>query len=229
MPKTIDMVGYKTGLITVIERAGSAKGQTTWLCQCTCGKKFIQYGGPLRAGKIKSCGHLWKSRSERQKIAYRSIAKEKHSGCADRLYFVWASMRRRCDSPKNTSYKNYGGRGIRVCDEWNNDYGAFRNWAISSGYDENAPRGACTLDRINPDGNYCPENCTWVSMKKQSNNRRNTYTITLNGETHTASEWAEITGIPRDRIYTRYKSGWPAEKILSTKIFRCKKASEKIK
>lgn len=219
MPKAIDMVGYKTGLVTVIERAGSSKGQTTWLCQCACGKKFIQYGGPLRKGKIKSCGHLWKSRSERQKIAYNSIAKEKHGGSADRLYFVWLSMRRRCDDPNSISFKNYGGRGITVCDEWNNDYATFRTWALSSGYDENAPRGACTLDRIDPDGDYCPENCTWSNMREQSNNRRNSYNITWNGETHTAKEWEEITGIPRYNIYARYKKGWPIDEVFSQSLF----------
>lgn len=215
MPKPIDMVGYKTGLITVIERVGSSKGQTTWLCQCACGKKFIQYGGPLRKGKVKSCGHIWKSRSERQKIAYNSIAKKKHGGCADRLYFIWIAMRHRCYYEKDISYKNYGGRGIVVCDEWRNDYGAFKEWSIKSGYNEDAPRGACTLDRIDPDGNYCPENCKWTSMKDQSNNRRNSYTITWNNETHTAKEWEVITGIPREVIYSRHRAGWSADRILS--------------
>lgn len=218
MSKTIDLTGYKTGLITVLERAGSAKGQATWLCQCACGKKFIQYGGPLRSGKVKSCGHLWKSRAERQKIAYNSIAKTKHGGSADRLYFVWASIKNRCYYKGNPTYPIYGGRGITVCDEWKNDYSAFRDWAMKTGYDEKAPRNQCTIDRIDPNGNYCPENCRWTNAAEQSNNRRNSYTITWNGETHHASEWSKITGLSQSLIYTRYKSGWEPEKIFTTPV-----------
>lgn len=213
--KTIDMTGYRTGLITVLERVGSAQGQTTWLCKCACGKTFIQYGSVLRKGKVKSCGHLWHSRSERQKIAYRSIAKTKHGASGDRLYFMWASMKSRCYVKSNQSYKNYGGRGITVCDEWKNDFSVFREWALANGYDENAQKGECTLDRINNNGNYEPSNCRWITMLEQCKNRRNAVLITYKGETHTTAEWSEISGLPKHLIYNRYRYGWKPEEIFS--------------
>ena len=210
--KAIDMTGYKTGLITVLERAGSAQGQSTWLCKCACGKTFIQYGGILRKGSVKSCGHLRNSKIERQKIAYKTIAKTKHGASCDRLYFMWASMKGRCYTKSNPSYHNYGGRGIVVCNEWKNDFSAFRQWAIENGYDENAPRGECTLDRIDNNGNYEPSNCRWITMLEQCKNRRRAVLITYNGETHSTKEWANITGLPQHTIYERYRYGWePAE------------------
>ena len=93
--------------------------------------------------------------------------------CATRLYRVWASMKDRCYNPNKKEYHNYGGRGITICDEWRDDFQEFHDWAFTNGYDENAPRGACTLDRIDVNGNYCTENCRWVDMKTQNNNRRN--------------------------------------------------------
>lgn len=214
MSKTIDMTGYKTGEITVIERAGSKGGQAAWLCKCSCGKTFIQYGSALRSGKLKSCGHILRDKSERAKIAHKTIARIKHGDCAERLYFVWIDIRRRCDSPRDVSYQNYGARGIKVCDEWNSDYLAFKRWAIANGYNPKAKRGECTIDRIDPNGNYSPDNCRWVTMKVQSNNKRNTIKLTYNGVTHSLSEWSDITGIPRSRLYQRFKYNWGAGRIL---------------
>lgn len=216
MGRCIDITGLHVNHITVLERAGSKGGQTLWKCQCSCGKIFLQTGGNLRSGRVKSCGHVRDDKAERQRIAHRTIAKKKHGDSFSRLYFVWLDIRRRCDSPNNISYHHYGGRGIKVCPEWDKDYNAFKEWAMENGYNPNAARGQCTIDRIDPDGDYCPENCRWSSMTEQSNNRRNSYRITYNGETHTAHEWQDITGIPMGTIYHRYKAGWPVEKIFST-------------
>lgn len=90
----------------------------------------------------------------------------------ERLYHVWASMKQRCSNPNNNSYKNYGGKGVTVCKEWASDYMIFRDWALLTGYDKSAPRGRCTLDRIDPYGDYEPKNCRWVDAKIQANNRR---------------------------------------------------------
>ena len=125
----------------------------------------------------------------------------------ERLNWVWLEMRQRCKNPKHHAYKYYGGRGIKICKEWDS-YKTFRDWAAMTGYNANAKRGECTLDRIDPDGNYEPLNCRWVSMKEQGNNRRNNHYITVNGITHTLSEWAEVTGIKRKTIQKRIEKGW---------------------
>lgn len=143
----------------------------------------------------------------------------KHGGrkrnCTDRLYYVWQKMRLRCCDKKDKSYKNYGGRGISVCDEWRNDYAAFRAWAFANGYNESAKRGDCTLDRIDVNGDYCPNNCRWVSMAEQCRNTRKNKYLTHNGETHTLSEWARIVGINASSMHYRLKK-WGIEKALST-------------
>lgn len=214
MPKAIDMRGLKTGKITVIERVGSKGGQALWLCECECGNKFLQYGGPIRKGKIKSCGCLYRDKNDRARIARMTIAKEKHGDSFNRLYFIWNDIKGRCNNPNNADYGNYGGRGIKVCDEWMHDYLAFKQWATDAGYDWNAKRGECTIDRIDVNGDYSPDNCRWANMKAQSRNKRNTCRITYNGETHTTGEWSEITGISRDTIYSRYRCGMEPHRIL---------------
>lgn len=135
-----------------------------WLCRCDCGNlKYIpEYC--LQTGQSSSCGC--------QKSTLASIANTKHGEADSRLFHVWSSMKQRCSNPNRAEYRNYGARGISVCEEWSNDYTAFRDWALSTGYDENAPRGKCTLDRIDVNGNYEPDNCRWVDAIAQAENRR---------------------------------------------------------
>ncbi len=121
----------------------------------------------------------------------------------ERLYRVWQDMRRRCYDSNREQFYLYGGRGITVCDSWRADYVPFREWAMANGV-----RDDLTLDRIDVDGNYSPENCRWVDKKTQARNRRSNRRITVNGETKTIAEWSELTGLSANVIYHRLKSGW---------------------
>ena len=120
-------------------------------------------------------------------------------------------MKQRCYNPNNRSYKNYGGRGITVCQEWKEDFQTFYDWAIANGY-----KKGLEIDRIDVNGNYEPDNCRWTTSKKNNNNRRNNVKIKIGREEHTVAEWSEITGIPRSTILERFRSGKPLEEILKT-------------
>ena len=159
-----DLTGQRFGRLTVIERAGSNKQKrVTWCCRCDCGREHIVASSYLINGDIRSCGC-----SKSEQLIERNT---KHGKAGTRLYTVWANMIQRCTDPKHTHYCRYGGRGITVCDEWRNDFRAFCEWATENGYDENAPKGQCTLDRINNDKGYGPDNCRWVDMVTQRHNR----------------------------------------------------------
>lgn len=124
----------------------------------------------------------------------------------ERLYGVWLNMKHRCNIPTDPAYKNYGGRGIKVCEEWDRFYEKFKEWAYSSGYDENAERFACTIDRIDVNGDYEPSNCRWVDRFCQANNTRKNIYIEWNGETHTISEWGRILGISPKKLQARIRT-----------------------
>lgn len=164
MSKLIDLSNKRFGRLVVVQRTeNSKKGEVNWLCKCDCGGIKIAQGNHLREGSTNSCGCLEKeNRFEMNKT---------HGGTYERLYGVWLGIRKRCFNENEHCFHNYGGRGITVCHEWN-DYETFCKWALKSGYDENAPRGKCTIDRIDVNGNYEPLNCRWVDMKVQRHNQR---------------------------------------------------------
>ena len=165
-----------------------------------------------------------------QIVSKRKDRRYKH-GCGrrnspTRLYNVWKNMKVRCNNPNYKEYKYYGQRGISVCEDWN-EFNNFYEWAINNGYDENAKRGECTLDRIDTNKNYEPSNCRWVSMKIQANNRRKWGTVTkkhkkitwsYNGECHTVAEWSELTGIDEKVLRSRYYKGWDIGRLLTTPV-----------
>lgn len=207
MGTIIDMTGKKYGRLTVLERAGTdGSGNATWLCQCECGNTTIVPGRTLRNGESKSCGCL---HNEVRKVAGKK--NKKHGMKHTRIYSHWCAMKSRCYNPHNNRYATYGARGITVCDEWRDSFEAFRDWAQESGY-----RDDLTIDRIDPNGPYSPENCRWATQKEQQNNRRNTKRLTFNGKTKTISEWAEETGLSRKIISGRLYRGWTVEKTLGT-------------
>lgn len=166
----IDHTGERFGRLTVLSRdddyiAPNGKHHVQWRCKCDCGNETTVDVCQLVEGKTKSCGCL--------KDEVLSSGNKVHGGRYDRLYHVYANMKNRCYNENADDYKYYGGRGIRICDEWLNDYLSFKKWAYDSGYDDTAVKGECTIDRIDVNGNYEPSNCRWVSMDVQSKNRRN--------------------------------------------------------
>lgn len=146
------------------------------------------------------------------------IWQHKKYGYKDRLYKIYVHMCRRCYYPKYDYYSRYGGRGITVCEEWLNSYDKFKEWALANGYDYNAPKGQCTLDRIDNNGNYKPSNCRWATIKEQLNNNSRNVWITANGETHNLQQWSDILGIPYDALRNRHRYGWDDERIINTPI-----------
>lgn len=159
MPPLRDLTGNRFGRLTVISRLPSVNKRTMWLCKCDCGNEVSVDAGNLHSDNTQSCGCLQRDMTSR--------ANKTHGLRGTRLYRIWDCMHTRCYRKSYHAFKHYGGRGIRICDEWINDFQAFYDWSMSHGY-----RDDLTIDRIDTDGNYCPENCRWVTMSEQNKNKR---------------------------------------------------------
>lgn len=199
-------IGDRYGRLTVVARA--ARGDFS-VCKCECGNTCEVRNDHLTRGETKSCG-CFRSEHSRQKAT-------KHGGSGTRLYNVWANIIARCCKPYSTEYKRYGARGIEICDEWH-DFAVFREWAMAHGYDENASHGECTIDRIDVNGNYCPENCRFVDSIVQQNNKRNSRLIEYEGKTFTLAQLARKSGLSIGTLWARLNYGWSIEKAMNTPI-----------
>lgn len=195
MPKRIDLTGKKFGRLIVLEYAGNMK----WLCKCDCGTIKEISGEGLRKKNVQSCGCLCKERHP----------KRSGGDSNTKLYRRWRSMRNRCNDKNAASYKNYGARGIFVCHEWDTSYLAFKKWALSNGY-----REELTIERIDNDGPYSPENCRFSSRKEQAYNRRDTRFISINGVKKPAKEWSELCPVSYDAMLCRLNSGWNTQEAV---------------
>lgn len=203
----VDLTGKRFGKLVVVGRADdyiSPKGYRSlnWSCVCDCGNETVVRGCNLRSGASLSCGCNRICNPNRRTHGMKN----------SRIYSIWRSMKDRCFNENCVSYKNYGARGITVCDEWANNFSAFYDWAIKAGYSE-----CLSIDRIDNDGNYTPSNCRWATPEVQANNTRHNHMIEYNGKTLTLSQWSKLTGIKYSKIKERInKCGWSVEKTLTT-------------
>lgn len=200
-----EYIGKTFGRLTVEEISHKKVGKYNywmWKCRCSCGNVKWFRAGYVSSGHTTSCGCKLKENKTNLK----------HGESKTRLYHIWLSMHDRCD-PYNTAfafYYRYAGRGISVCDEWH-DYETFAKWARETGYSDDL-----TIERIDNDGNYCPENCAWVDRKEQARNRKTTFTVTYKGREMSLAEACELAKMPYKQVFARIKRlGWPVEKALS--------------
>lgn len=200
----------KFGRLTVVKFIKRADRKTYWECICDCGNTIITTQNNLQRGSTKSCGCLFKEGNNKKNNLSNS-----------RLYHIWRNMKARCYRKNSSSYKNYGAKGIIVCEEWKNNFMTFYNWAIANGYDDNL-----TIDRIDNNRMYEPNNCRWTTRKEQNNNTSRNVYITFNGITLTRNQWAEKIGINKGTLKNRLTnkwSPWSIEKALTTPVNNKKK------
>ena len=200
----IDLTGKRFGKWTVLHRLPNRKRALMWLCQCDCGNIVEVHGTSLKSGTSTQC------------LVCRDNHRtaRKHGLCHHPLYEVWKRIKGCTSNPNHQDFKYYGARGIRVCDEWANSFESFYDWSMSNGYEK-----GLTIDRINVKGEYSPQNCRWITRPEQALNRTDNRLMTLNGVTHTISEWSDITGIKRSTLYARAMKNWSPEKTLSIKNY----------
>ena len=204
MSKPLDLTGRRFGRLVAIERSTNSKsGKAKWRCKCDCGNETVVFSTSLVQGLTHSCGCL-----------NREVTLERfstHRQSESRLYETWSGMKKRCYNPYSKSFSAYGGRGIAVCDEWKDDFQAFYDWAMANGYADDL-----TIDRIDVNGNYSPENCRWVDKLTQANNCRTNHYLTFNGKTQSIAEWARELGVSDSLIRQRIvKLGWSVERALT--------------
>ena len=195
----VEMTGDRYGMLSVIGRAENYRGNAQWLCKCDCGKLRTYIGFDLRKGKLRSCG------------CQNPGSQGDHGMAGTATYVAWISMRVRCNNPKSHAYKDYGGRGITVCDRWNK---SFPDFLADMG-----PRpDGCSLERIDNNAGYEKSNCRWATQREQMNNRRVNRFIELNGRRQTLAQWLREVGMTNERFHDRVKTGWSVERALTTPV-----------
>jgi hypothetical protein len=186
--------------------------EAVWLCKCDCGNTVDVVAGSLRKGYTKSCGC--------SKGKFLSDARKIHGLSKSRIYGLWKDMKDRCENKSSISYPLYGAKGISVCEEWH-DFSKFAKWSFEHGYSDDL-----TIDRIDGETGYCPDNCRWVSWSEQQNNRCNNHIITVRGESNTLTRMAEKYNIPLWVVSSRIRNGWDEERAVLTpkRYYPCRKS-----
>lgn len=219
----IDMIGKKFGRLTVIKRVDDSVSKTgrrnaCYLCRCDCGNSKVVQGRHLRDGSTVSCGCY--ARENKSEIAKKYIAPKRcdwHSLINTRIYRIWGNMVNRCTNKNNPVYDRYGGRGICVCDEWR-AFTTFYDWTTHNGYNEEL-----TIDRIDNNDGYNPENCRWVGLVEQENNKRNNVIVTYKDNDYTLSELGRKYNIPYKVLHNRIRLGWSVERAVEQPIRKMSK------
>jgi hypothetical protein len=202
-----DMIGKKFTNLTILSEGevhitkGGYKRRTV-ICQCDCGKTIKCQISPIISKEVKSCG-CYSAKLAHDRMLYRN---KTHGMAGKSEYNTWRSMKKRCYLKVHKSYKDYGGRGITVCDRW---LSSFENFIQDMG---TKPQGNYSLDRIDNNGNYCPENCRWASPSEQGRNQRTNINITYQGQTKCIAEWAETIGMPYGKLHYRITAGKDIDK-----------------
>jgi hypothetical protein len=187
----LNLSGERFGRLTAIEPIGPNKNkQIVWRCLCDCGNETFVVAAVLHRGDVRSCGCLRRDTTR--------VNKTVHGHRYERLYGIWKNMNKRCHMVGSNNYERYGGRGIHVCNEWRDSYEKFRDWSYENGYADNL-----SIDRINNNDGYSPENCRWADRFTQANNTRRSRQISYNDVTHGISEWSRILGVPKATLRTR--------------------------
>ena len=199
--KALDLTNKKFNKLSVVEKTTNQKHKTMWKCKCDCGNIVFVTTSNLTCNRVKSCGCL-----KTEKLIERSTT---HNQRHTNLYEVWKTMKQRCFNSNNKSYKNYGARGIQVCEEWKNSFDSFYKWSMSNGYKQ-----GLTIDRINNNDNYCPENCRWTDRTTQANNSRWNKHIIIDGKDDTLANWIRYFNTTPTKYYLRIKKGYSEQDAL---------------
>jgi hypothetical protein len=198
MPRILDLTGQRFGRLTALSRIKTPGKPSKWLCQCDCGNTSTPHTKSLTTGDTQSCGCIYKG------------PEPIHNMYKTAEYRAWGSLVQRCTNPNSRNWRNYGGRGITVCERWRNSFADF--------YKDMGPRPTPVhqIDRIDNDGNYEPGNCRWATRSENQDNRRNTIMLALNGELKSITEWCKELNISKSTVQYRLKSGWEVERTLTT-------------